>query len=337
MKTKKRIRAVVSLLLAAVLLLGLAACGKKNQNSGAVENGRLQKKATIGILQYDSLEQYDISREGFLAGLSDEGLTEGTDYEIVRRNAEGNPAKNKSMAKELVDAQVDVLVAISQPSAEACVAAAEGTDIPVVFTDVPASAAAELPIVNVTGQSVGFSEKKQLELIHSLQTKAKTLGVIYSAGKADSLASAQRYSENAPSYKLEVVVKGIKANVSAEKAVEAFVEADVDCIAITANEELYAVLPDILKAADEAEIPVYGVDEEQVKKGCAAAAAIDYETIGHDAGSMVAWLLYGYATCATMPYQLSDDSVYYVNQQKLSSLGVSIPDSLEEKLQAVDA
>ena len=91
---------------------------------------------TIGISQVATHPALDATREGIIAGLADNGYVDGDNLIVDYQNSEGDPSLFGSIAQQFVTNDVDIIVCIATPNAQAAIAAAEGTDIPVVFTAV---------------------------------------------------------------------------------------------------------------------------------------------------------------------------------------------------------
>ena len=86
--------------------------------------------ARIGYLSWqDRGAYYDITFDGFTAGLRDEGYVEGRNLEILKRSASNDPDRFKPLARELAAANVDVFFAPATPMATAAWYAAKNTPI----------------------------------------------------------------------------------------------------------------------------------------------------------------------------------------------------------------
>ena len=72
--------------LSLTMILSLAACGGTDDTSSG-ESGGEPVKYLIGISQYGQHGSLDNCREGFLQGLEQAGLVEGTDFEVDYQNA----------------------------------------------------------------------------------------------------------------------------------------------------------------------------------------------------------------------------------------------------------
>jgi putative tryptophan/tyrosine transport system substrate-binding protein len=146
---------------------------------------RAQQKAlpVIGYLNTASLGPFATDVAAFRQGLSDAGWVEGQNVTIEYRSAEGRYDRLPSLAAELVDRKVDVIVAAGTP---ATVAAKSATStIPIVFTSsdpVGSGLVASLarPGGNLTGFSILTIEMmpKRLELLSELVPQASMIALL---------------------------------------------------------------------------------------------------------------------------------------------------------------
>ena len=72
----------------------------------------------------------------------------------------------------------------------------------------------------------------------------------------------------------------------------------VDCISNLTDNTVVSALQTVLAAANDAKIPVFGSEVEQVKNGCVAAVGIDYVALGKQTGEMAAKVLKGRGNCS---------------------------------------
>ena len=100
----------------------------------------VEESYQIGLVQYQEQTTLNALREAFMSRLEEWGCDE-TQVEIEYQNAGGDPAKAQEICQGFVEDQVDMIVAISTPAAQAAVSAAEGTDVTVMFTGVANEAA----------------------------------------------------------------------------------------------------------------------------------------------------------------------------------------------------
>lgn len=321
----KKFKKILCAALALTMILALAACG-----SGG-------KALSIGILQYGQHGSLDNCREGFLEGLKQAGLEEGKDFTLDYQNAGFDDNVNTQIGQSFSSANVDLMVAIATPSAVSCFAAAEDKDIPVVFTAVTDPVQAGLDSGNITGTSDALPVEGQLNLIRAIQPEAKTIGIIYTTSEPNSVSAIATYQELAGNYGFTVDAIGVTAQAEVTQAVDTLISRGVNCISNLTDNNVVGVLASILEKTNDAGIPVYGSEIEQVKLGCVAGAGLDYIQLGIQTGLMAAKILKGEATCQELPYEIIENFGLYVNTQAIDDMGLTLPEEIAAQAEAVTA
>jgi len=336
----KNLKKYASLFLTLALVFSLAACGGNSDNetdnadgtdtaaADASTGGGGKELYTIGISQYGEHGSLDNCREGFLQGLSEAGLVENEDFEVHYQNAGFDDNIATQIGATFSAEDVDLMVAIATPAATACFAAAEDKDIPVIFTAITDPVGAKLDSGNITGTSDVLPVEGQLQLIRDLQPNAKTIGIIYTTSEANSVYSIGVYEEKAAEYGFTIETVGVTAQSEVTQAVDTLLSRGVDCLSNLTDNTVVGVLPAILEKTNEAGIPVYGSEVEQVKLGCVAGAGLDYIKLGIQTGQMAAKVLRGEAACEDLPYEVIENYDLYVNPESLGAMGITIPESV---------
>lgn len=315
---KKYLCGVLSLGMA----LSLCACGG---SGGGETAGEIP---VIGISQYGQHASLDNCREGFLQGLEQAGLVEGTDYTIDYQNASFDDNMAIQIAQAFSAEDAALMVGIATPAATACYAAAEDKDIPVIFTAITDPVGAKLDSGNITGTSDVLPVEGQLQLIRALQPEADTIGIVYTTSEPNSVYSVGIYEELAADYGFTIEAVGVTAQSEVTQAVDTLIAKEVDCLSNLTDNNVVGVLGSILEKTNEAGIPVYGSEIEQVKLGCVAGAGLDYVQLGVQTGLMAAKVLTGEATCQDLPYEVIENYALYVNGAALASLNLELPADL---------
>ncbi|NCC67368.1 MAG: ABC transporter substrate-binding protein [Clostridia bacterium] len=319
---KKILSAVLALTIATTCLFALAGCGAKSV-------------PVIGINQYGEHASLDNCREGFLQGLADAGLVEGEDFTVDYQNAGFDDTIAGQIATNFSSKNVALMCAIATPSATACYAAAEDKDIPVIFTAITDPVQAKLDSGNVTGTSDKLPVEAQLDLIRKLQPDADTIGIIYTTSEPNSVSAIAEYEAKAGDYGFTIEAIGVTAQSEVTQAADMLIGKGVDCFSNLTDNNVVGVLSSILEKTNEAGIPVYGSEVEQVKLGCVAAAGIDYYKLGIQTGAMAAKVLKGEATCEELPYETISEYGIYINSASLAEMNITLTDDI--KAVAVEA
>ena len=330
----KNFKRLICAALALTSAVALCACGTQTttDDGSAAEN---KDVPIIGISQYGQHGSLDNCRTGFLQGLEEAGLVEGVDYRVDYQNAnfDDNLAIQIGQAFSAEDAAL--MVGIATPAATACYAAAEDKDIPVIFTAITDPVGAKLDSGNITGTSDVLPVEGQLKLIRALQPDAETIGIVYTTSEANSVYSIGIYEDMAADYGFTIEAVGVTAQSEVTQAVDSLIAKGVDCISNLTDNNVVGVLGSILEKTNEAGIPVYGSEIEQVKLGCVAGAGLDYVQLGIQTGKMAARVLTGEATCADMPYEVIENYGLYINSKAIAELGLTLPDDIASEAEEV--
>ena len=294
-----------------------------------VSSMALAEGYNIGVIQYASHPSLDNCYTGFLQGLD----AAGVEYEVDFQNAMGDMSNSDLQAKTMASQGVDMIVAIATPAAMSAYAAAREEEIPVVFVAVSDAVAAgivqsnEQPGGCCTGVSDVLNLEAQVQMIRAFLPDAATIGVIYTTSEPNSITHLEKLESIAPEYGFAVEAVGITGPSEVAAAAATLVSKGVDCINNFTDNNVVDNLSVVLHAADEAGIPVFGSEEEQVKNGCLATQGIDYISLGEAAGQMAGEILLG-ADPAQTPVAMVDEVTPCYNSQVAQKLGTEVPQEL---------
>ena len=293
--------------------------------------GALAEGVTVGVIQYATHPSLDNCYEGFVQGLAEGGYVQGDNLTIDFQNAMGDMANSDMQAKTMVSNGEDMLVGIATPSAMSAYAATKDEGKPVVFVAVSDAVAAgivksnEEPGTNCTGVSDVLNLEEQVKMIRAFQPEAKKIGIIYTTSEPNSVSHLEKIKPIAEKYGFEIVAEGISSAAEVATAASSLIAKDVDCINNFTDNNVVDNLPLVLHATDEAGIPVYGSEVEQVVNGCLATQGIDYVALGREAGLMASKILNGEAEPATMAVGLIDEVTPAYNSEVATRLGIALP------------
>lgn len=310
-------------LLATTLGLGLAACGNTNN---ATEDG----KKTVGILQLVEHGSLDAAYEGFKEGLAEGGYKEGENLTLEYQNAQNSQDNLKSMSEKLVKNSPDLLLGIATPAAVSL--ANETTDIPIVVTAVTDLVEAKLaesneaPGRNITGTSDMVPIDKQIQLLLSIVPDAKTIGIMYNAGEANSKIQADLAEKALKDAGVDVKVLTAKTTNDVQQVTTSLAK-DVDGIYVPTDNTFASAAAVVGEVAKETKTPIVAGSVEQVEDGALATFGIDYKSLGKQTGELAAKILDGDEKPATTPVETANKLELVVNQKMATALGID-PESI---------
>lgn len=341
---KKKILAV---LLTAVCTMGMVAgCGGNTSDNGTAGTQAAEASGDsykIGISQFAEHGSLDNCREGFLEGLKEAGIEEGKNLTVEYQNAQTDTGTASTIADSFVSGKVDMICAIATPCASSAYNSCMNTDIPVVYTAVSDPVSAGLAnedgtsIGNITGSSDILPVEEQLKMIREMMPEAKKIGILYTTSEANSCSTIEQYKSLAGDYGFEIVDTGINTSADIEIAATDLVS-KVDCLCNLTDNTVVNALQTVLDKANNAGIPVFGSEIEQVKSGCVASMGIDYFQLGVETGAMAAKILKGEATAQDTNFITASKAELYVNTAAADKIGMKLDDSyVKDAAQTFDA
>ena len=321
-----------ALALALVMLLGLAACGSKQEpaaeGSAAEAVTPSDDAFVVGICQLVQHEALDAATQGFKDALVKEFGEDGVVFE--EQNAAGDPATCSTICDGFVTEGVDLILANATPALQA---AATATDsIPVLGTSITEYGVAldldnfnGVVGTNVSGTSDLAPLDEQAKMVTELCPDAKTVGILYCASEANSVYQAEVV-------KAELEKAGLTVNVytfsdsNDVAAVTGTACDECDALYIPTDNTAASCTEAINNVAQPAGVPIIA-GEEGLCKGCGVATlSISYYELGVATGEMAAKILKGEANVAEMEIGYDPNPVKKYNPELVEALGLTIPE-----------
>lgn len=334
MKLNKRLSGW--LMLASCLLL--TACSQPTSQTPKGSEGQ-KAKLKIGITQIVEHPSLDAIREGFIAALKDNGFEDGKNIEIDYQSAQGEPTNTSTIAQKFVSDRKDLILAISTPSAQSIVKAAQGTNIPVLFSGITDPLSAKLvdnlekPGKNVTGYSDSHPDniQKTMEAMKELFPNAKKVGIIYNSGEVNAVVNVKEAKKALAGLGLEVV-EANAANASEVKQAAESLVGRVDTIYLPIDNTVISALKAVVKVVSDNKIPLFVGETDSVRNGGFAGYGIDYKDHGYQTGLMAVKILKGEAKPGDMSVQFPKELRLGVNREAAAKQGIDL-EKLKDKLE----
>ena len=290
----------------------------------------------IGITQIVTHPALDANRQGFIDQMTKEGFIEGVDVSYDSDTAEGDMSIATSIAQKFVSDNVDLILAIATPTAQASVEAARETDIPIVFGSVTDPVAAGLvdswdnPGDNVTGISDWADIATQIELVLDICPECENLGTIYNAGEVNSKVQVDELKDIAPDLGLTNVIEATTAASADVMTAAQSLVGRVDAIWIPTDNTVVSGFEAVVKVCEDNQIPLFAADTATVERGAIGTPGIDYYVLGEECGKIAARILRGESP-ADIPVKKVPMTDLYLNPLAAERLGVTIPQSVLDK------
>lgn len=273
--------------LVGIAMLGLAACG---QQTKADDN-----TVKVGVLQLIDQTALTDARKGFEEELAKAGY-KGSKIKIDYVNAQGDQANLKTMSEQLAKDKNDVNLAIATPAAQALQKG--DPDTPMVFTAVTDPKSAGLvdnlkaPTKNATGVVDMVDIPQQIQYMHHLFPKAKTVGMLYNAAEQNSIVQVKAATKAAKKLGLKVVKRTVASTNDVQSATEALAGLS-DVIYAPTDNTVAAAMATVGKVSLAKKVPVVPAASTMVQDGGVANIGINYKDLGKQTAKLAIQIIKG--------------------------------------------
>ncbi len=281
-------------------------------------------KYTIGICQQMPHVALDDATRGFMDAVK-EGLGE-ENVEFLLQNAQGDPTACTTIVNDFVTKNVDLILG---NATNALQAAANGTEtIPVLGTSITEYGTAlgienfnGLVGTNVSGASDLAPLDEQAQMIVDLFPDAKTVGMLYCSGEANSAYQVKKVGEYLKTK--NITVKDFPfADSNDVVAVSTAAAAECDVLYIPTDNTAATCAEAINGAVLPTGTPIMGGDQG-ICAGCGVATlCINYYDLGVATGKMAVKILKGQEKIEEMPIAYSETFTKVYNKKNCEALKI---------------
>lgn len=280
-------------------------------------------KYTVGLIQLMEHPSLDEIRAAIEADLKAEF---GDDIEILYQNGQNDKTLMNSISQQFVGQNVDAIIAIATPAAQAAAAATE--DIPIIFAAVTDPVASNLvlnidaPESNITGTSDAIDVDKIFSLAAEMYPEIKTYGFIYNTSEDNSLsviADAKAYLDSKNIKYVESVVTNV-GEVS--QAAQALV-GKCDAIFSPIDNTVASGMRTLADIAIDAKMPVFVSADSMVADGGLATVGVNYTQLGKQTAAMAIKALKGTAI-SEIPVEVLTECAVTVNEDTAKAIGIDV-------------
>ena len=314
---------LLTLALAGVMTLSLAACGSKTDNGGSdaqqeSENGKTYKVAVIKQLDHASLDEIANAITAELDKLAaDNGVT--IEYEVT--SGQNDPTILKQLSDQAIADNVDAIVPIATSAAQIAALSAEDSKTPVVYAAISDPAAANLTGIDyVTGTSDALNTEFIMDMMFAQNPNVAKVGLLYSLSEPNSaqpITDAKAYLD---AKGIAYVEQTANTNDEVVAAASALIADGVDAVFTPTDNVIMAAELAIAEDFAKNGIPHYTGADSFVRNGAYATCGVNYT----DLGTKTADLAYSAITegmGSMEDYYLMDGGVITVNTDTAAMIG----------------
>ena len=271
MKKYTMMKKLSALILAAVMLFALAACG------GPADDGAY-KVAIIKQMDHASLDEIANAVAARLDAIAAEKGVK-IRYEIT--SGQGDQTTLKQLGDQAVASGADAIIPIATTAAQIAALCAEDSKTPVVYAAVSDPVGAELTGIDyVTGTSDALNTRFIIDMMLAQNPNTAKVGLLYSLSEPNSaapIAEAKAYLEGKG---IAYVEQTANTNDEVIAAASALIADGVDAIFTPTDNIIMAAELAIYEDLAAAGIPHYAGADSFVRNGAFATCGVNYTELG---------------------------------------------------------
>jgi len=287
----------------------------------------------IGWLTTGDPTSYRFSLAAFRGGLRELGYVEGRNVTIEYRWAEGNPARLPELANQLVQQQVDVILAGGSIGARA---AKDATSvIPIVaagagdLVDLGLVTSLARPGGNLTGfVTVGAeTAAKRVQFMTEIMPQGRRAAVLWNPGASNAGLEWKVLKESAPAVGLAFAPYEARTLQDLDNALAAIARSGADMLIVVNDPFMFTHRKSIVEAAGKSRLPANYGFREYVDDGGLMSYGPSISDGYHRAALYVDKILKG-AKPGDLPVVLPTKIELVINLKTAKALGLTVPPTL---------
>ena len=289
------------------------------------------KLPIVGLITTGSPEALAHLLDGFREGLRENGYKDGQNIRLEIRYAEGKAERLPLFASELVQAKVDVIVAIPNPSVEAARRATQTIPIvmPIGSDPVAAGFAATLarPGGNITGLSAYSPELngKRLELLKESVPKLTQVALLVSGNFPGNAIDLKETEAAARSLQIQTHLMEVRTASDLETIFRTITKKRIEAITIFPGQPtLFANRKQVVELAQKNRLPAMYPLADYVVGGGLISYGVNNLDLFRRAATYVDKILKG-ARPADLPIEQATKFELVINIKAAKQIGVTIP------------
>lgn len=302
----------------------------------ACQGSEEEKINSIGIVNLTS--SLDSTIDGFKEGMEELGYVEGENVIYVYDGPTNSIDGLDAAVDKLLEAEVDLIFAVSTPAVIAAKNKTDGTDMPILFApinDPVASGFVESlsqPGGNLTGIQVGGFLPKEFEWLLTLDPSIETVFTPYNPDDSSATLGWTILGEEAAASGITLITPEVGSAEDVAAAIATMPES-VDAIFLLTDSMVLSQLPAFTAVASERGLPVASINQAQVEGGALMGYGPEFFPVGKQAARLADQILKGVPP-SDLPVETAD-FFFSVNMKTANELGLDISNGILQQANSI--
>jgi len=289
---------------------------------------------SIALLTYNRTPNFEDCYAGFEEEWAKLGYADGRNCSMRLRDAQFDSGTLNTLAAAIAAEKPDLVITFTTPALQT--ALRRIPDRTIVFSLCSSGVAAgagqsetnHLP--NITGAEVGADWDAMIEVARAALPKLRRAGTVYSPGEANSVYFHDLWKAKLAAAGIELVSVGADKPTELPEAADSLATLGIDAILQISDNSSSTGFRTIVRAADRANIPVFGFSPTSVRFGAALSVSRDYRDVGRVTAVLADRVLRGESPAA-IPFTAPTETVFVVNPDRLRRFGLTLPKPLLDR------
>jgi putative ABC transport system substrate-binding protein len=271
--------------------------------------------------------------EAFADRMKELGWVDGKSIRISYRDAEGDPEKLAAIMRELVETNVDLIVAACTPEAKAAQKATSTIPVVVAATGDPVKsglvASWARPGGNITGISASWLDlsAKRMQVLNEVAPKVKRAGVLWNPIRGDNAIEVEVMQDAARKLGIELQSHQVRDRDELDLTLDAMTKNGTQALTQAGDPVMYNYARHLIDFAGSRRIPAIYDNRFFVDNGGLMSYGPNLPELHRRAADYVDKILKG-AKPADLPFQQPSKFELVVNLNAAKALGIEVPKAL---------
>jgi putative ABC transport system substrate-binding protein len=258
------------------------------------------------------------------------GFTEGENINYIYGGPAASIADLDMIAQEFVDADVDLILAMTTPASQAAQRATE--DIPIIFAPVNDPVGSGLvdsltkPGKNITGVTFGSQEEKRLEWFLRIAPGVKRIYIPYNPNDGSATTALSKITAAAPAFGVEIIESSVEDSNQITAAIENIPD-DIDAIYMLPDSLVMGRVAEFLVKALELSLPTSVPEIDAVPGGGLMSYGMSLNDIGKQAARLANQVLQNGINPGELPVETAEFFLA-INLITAQEIGLEIPNEI---------
>jgi ABC-type uncharacterized transport system substrate-binding protein len=289
---------------------------------------------SIALLTYNRTPNFEDCFAGFEQEWARLGYVEGKNCTMRLRDAQFDSGTLNTLAAAIAAEKPDLVITFTTPALQT--ALRRITDRRIVFSLCSSGVAAgagrsetdHLP--NVTGAEVGADWDAMIEVVRAAFPRLRRAGTVYSPGETNSVYFHDLWKAKLAAVGIELVSVGADKPTELPEAADSLATLGIEAILQISDNSSSTGFRTIVRAADRANIPVFGFSPTSVRLGATLSVSRDYRDVGRVTARLADRVLRGESP-ASIPFTAPTETVHVVNPDRLRRFGITLPKAMIDR------